>query len=305
VTKAAFADLVRAIPGVHEVVEVAPELRAGQLRRRLAAYGRVAVVDLHGKLRSCLVRGLAPRPWRVAWSKRPWRQTLALKVCGRPYRATQHIAARYHTAVEKLVGRSLARQPLAYRVAAEDLASADATLSAHGVVDGRPLVGVSPGAMWETKRWPVERFTAIAERLTAAGYQVVLTGSPQEAAVTRSVRRAVAPAIDLGGELRFGTLGAVISRCTAFVANDSGPMHISRALGVPTLALFGSTDPGQFDFTGHALQYAGLSCSACSFHGLRRCPRGHLRCLLDLSVEQAWDALRVLVGSGPVPPVFG
>ena len=81
-----------------------------------------------------------------------------------------------------------------------------------------------------------------------------------------------------------------------FVANDSGPMHLARALGVPTLALFGSTDPGMFDFTGHHVLFAGVPCSPCSFFGRRRCPRGHFRCMLDLDVDCAWAALEPLLG---------
>ena len=93
-------------------------------------------------------------------------------------------------------------------------------------------------------------------------------------------------------------LGGFVSRCTAFVANDSGPLHIARALGVPTLAIFGSTDPGMFDFAGHALLFAGVECAPCSFFGRTRCPRGHFRCMLDLTEERAWEALAPLLRAG-------
>src|SRR2546430_12033461 len=88
------------------------------------------------------------------------------------------------------------------------------------------------------------------------------------------------------------------SDLTAFVANDSGPMHMARALGVPTLAIFGSTDPAMFDFAGHAMLFAGVECAPCSFFGRSRCPRGHFRCMLDLSEERAWEALAPLLRAG-------
>jgi len=105
-------------------------------------------------------------------------------------------------------------------------------------------------------------------------------------------------AVDLTGKLDLPGLGGFVSCCTAFVANDSGPLHIARALGVPTLAIFGSTDPGMFDFAGHALLFAGVECAPCSFFGRSRCPRGHFRCMLDLTEERAWEALAPLLRAG-------
>jgi ADP-heptose:LPS heptosyltransferase len=118
--------------------------------------------------------------------------------------------------------------------------------------------------------------------------------------------RAVAPeARDLIGKIPLASLGGVLARCTAVVANDSAPMHIARGLGVPTLAIFGSTDPGQFDFTGHALLFAGVDCAPCHFYGRRACPRGHFRCMLDLDVQRAWQALEPLLDGARRPLVRG
>lgn len=78
-------------------------------------------------------------------------------------------------------------------------------------------------------------------------------------------------------------------------------MHVSRALGVPTLAFFGSTDPTMFDFSGHEVLFAGVECAPCSFFGRRRCPRGHFRCMLDLDEERAWTALSRLLNAGRLP----
>ncbi|TMA08905.1 MAG: glycosyltransferase family 9 protein, partial [Deltaproteobacteria bacterium] len=96
-------------------------------------------------------------------------------------------------------------------------------------------------------------------------------------------------------------LGGFIARCAAFASNDSGPMHMARALGVPTLAFFGSTDPSMFDFRGHEMLFAGVACAPCSFFGRRRCPRGHFRCMLDLTEDRAWGALEPLLSAGRRP----
>jgi ADP-heptose:LPS heptosyltransferase len=93
-------------------------------------------------------------------------------------------------------------------------------------------------------------------------------------------------------------MAAVISRARLFVGNDSGPTHMARALGVPTVALFGPTDPGQFDFEGHALVYRDLACSACTFYGSRRCHLGHWDCMTAIGRDDVLEAARSLLSSG-------
>jgi heptosyltransferase-2 len=224
-----------------------------------------------------------------------------VKLLLRPYHSSMLFADRYHAAVEDLVGRKVPRGRLSYFFGPDDVSRADAVLQAFGVSLNRPLLGLSPGANWETKRWPAERFAGVARRALAAGVQVAVQGNDAEGSLGRLIASEAPGAVDLCGKLDLKALAGFISRCTAFVANDSGPMHIARALGVPTLAFFGSTDPTMFDFTGHEVMFAGVECSPCSFFGRRRCPRGHFRCMLDLTEDRAWDALAPLLRTSRLP----
>ena len=299
--KERLAHLVQHSPDVDEVIA----LRAGEgplsYARRLRATRPGAVLDLHGKIRSKILRALIPGVRKVVWHKRDFRDTLPVKLALRPYHASMLFADRYHAAVEELVGRELPKGRLRYFLGPGDLAAADAVLRAHGLDPARPLLGLSPGANWETKRWPAERFAGLARRALASGFQVAVQGSASEAELGRLIAQLVPGAVDLCGKLDLSGLGGFISRCAAFAANDSGPMHIARALGVPTLAFFGSTDPSMFDFHGHQVLFAGVECAPCSFFGRRRCPRGHFRCMLDLTEERAWGALSGLLSAGRLP----
>jgi heptosyltransferase-2 len=294
--KGPFADLVRQHPAVSEVIETREgESFLGYLARLKAAKPDV-ILDLHGKMRSRMIRWLLPRSIpKVVWNKRPWEDNVPVRLGLRPYKAAMLISDRYHAAVEKLVGGKVPYGEMRHYLGPDDQAIADAALTKAGLDPAKPTLGMSPGANWETKRWPADRFAALAKRAAEQGMQVVLTGSRSEYALAETVRAAVPNAANLCGALPLKALGGVISRCTAFVANDSGPMHMARALGVPTLTFFGSTDPDQFLFDGHHAMFAGVECSPCHFYGRRKCPKGHFRCMLDLSSDQAWGALTTLV----------
>jgi heptosyltransferase-2 len=290
--------LVAHNPDINEVVPLAKGEGPEKLARRLREQHVEVVLDLHGKIRSKLLHALMPDPKWVVWHKRDLSETLVVKLALRPYRAKMPLADRYHAAVEKAVGHKLPRGRLRYHLGPNDRAEGERLLRESGIDLSLPILGISPGARWETKRWPAERFGALAARALGAGLQVLVQGTEEERPWTAAVCAAAPGAVDLTGRLGLDALGGVIARCTAFVANDSGPMHMARGLGVPTLALFGSTDPGMFEFHGHRALSIPLPCAPCSFFGRASCPEGHFRCMLDLDVDAAWQALQPLLTGG-------
>jgi ADP-heptose:LPS heptosyltransferase len=89
-------------------------------------------------------------------------------------------------------------------------------------------------------------------------------------------------------------LAAIISRCTAIISNDSGPMHISASLGIPTLGIFGPTNPrqqGPYGSNHRWVRNEELDCLECS---LTACPIGNI-CMTQLKVERVMDAFSLLV----------
>ena len=304
--KAAFADLVRANPNIAQVIAVEPGEGAFAMARKLSAVNADALLDLHRNNRTKLLHLLVRGPKkRVVWSKRPFLDNVAVRLRLRPYRAAMTISERYHLAAEQLAEQALPRGEMKLWVSAAHQAEADAALAAAGVDLARPIAALSPGGTAFTKLWPIERFAELGARIAATGAQVVVTGSKGEGALAKTILAAAAGAKDLTGKFGIGVLGGVLTRSAVFAGNDSGPMHMSRALGTPSLAIFGSTDPRQFEFTGHAVMFAGVSCSPCSFFGRASCPEGHFRCMLDLDVDRAWAMLSPLLGGRRALPVHG
>lgn len=97
---------------------------------------------------------------------------------------------------------------------------------------------LNPGGSWPTKQWPAERFAQVARRLsTERGWTPVVIGASHDPTLDLGDR-----AIDLRGKTNLLELAAVVKGAKVFVTNDSGPLHIGVAVGVPTVSLFGPTD---------------------------------------------------------------
>jgi heptosyltransferase-2 len=158
------------------------------------------------------------------------------------------------------------------------------------------LVGLVPGAEWATKRWGDERFAALASDLVRGGSTVVLLGGPAD-------RESAARIQSLAGVLLCDTTGnaideavAVLARCDVVVGGDTGLVHCARALGRPTVVLFGPTGAARHRFTGRERALvAGLACQPCHDHGPERCPLGHHDCMRLLEPARVAEAARALL----------
>ena len=156
---------------------------------------------------------------------------------------------------------------------------------ARGLVpagDG-PLVVMAPGSVWPTKRWAAEGFATLAGALVSAGARVLLVGGPDDVTVAdRVVALAGAGVTSLAGRTDLATSIALIDRAAVLVANDSAPMHVGCARGVPVVAIFCATTPalgyGPWGPRARVVE-VDLACRPCGRHGGRTCPRGTEDCM--------------------------
>ncbi|MCS7041963.1 MAG: lipopolysaccharide heptosyltransferase II [Bryobacteraceae bacterium] len=177
-------------------------------------------------------------------------------------------------------------------------ARADARLRGVGY-DPQPLVGVSPGAAFgSAKRWLPERFAeaaaTVAARLEA---EVEVFGSGAERGLCEQVAEAVrargVAARNRAGETTLAEFIRRAAQCRVFLTNDSGAMHIAAVLGVPTVAVFGSTDPEATAPLGSWTRIVRepVECSPCL---LRECPIDH-RCMRRVAADRVAAAALELV----------
>jgi len=292
--KKQYRDLVASHPAVTRVHELDTTSRNGtsEFVRELRDAGYSAVVDLHRNMRTRRIVRAVGAPVVCSYRKRETGDALGVRLFRRPFRASKLLVRRYLDALAPLGVDAPTRVPRLH-VSEDDAGSALGLLDGLGVGAG-PFVAVVPGSVWATKRWPAANFAKLARGLDKElGLPVVLLGSSGERELCDGVaREAGGRSLNAAGSATLGETAAVIARARLFVGNDSGPTHMAMALGVPSVAIFGPTDPGQFDFTGHALVYRDMDCSACSFYGSERCHLGHWDCMVSISPDDVMRAAR-------------
>ncbi len=167
-----------------------------------------------------------------------------------------------------------------------------------------PLVGLAPGSVWATKRWTAGGFAAVAAGLASAGARCVLLGGPDEVSLAEEIRaRSGGRALVLAGKTDVATLVAVVDRLALLVCNDSAPMHVACALGVPVVAVFCATTPalgyGPYGPRATVVE-ADLACRPCARHGGRRCPRGTEDCMRLVEPATVLTAARAALAAAGV-----
>lgn len=150
------------------------------------------------------------------------------------YSYYQHEVVRFLEVVA-LVGAVPVEIEPRLAVTAADRAAADAAVPGSG-----PLVAVHPGASDRRRRWPPDRFAAVADAVAAQGAQIVLVGhGDDDARAAGQIAAAMrAPALDLVGRLSMSAMVGLFARCRVVLGNDSGPRHLAAAAGAATVGVY-------------------------------------------------------------------
>lgn len=172
------------------------------------------------------------------------------------------------------------------------------TLARFGLEANGNSVALMPGAEYgPAKRWPLEKFTSLADRLIGAGVSVWVLGSERERALGDAIVASLDPsrARNFCGETSLAEVADLLSAATVAVTNDSGLMHMASAVQTHVVALFGSSSPSFTPpLTGtKRVFYLDLDCSPCF---QRVCPLQHFRCMKEISVDVVCSAVVTALG---------
>ena len=260
----------------------------GALRRELRSQQYDLCIDLQGAVRSALAGRLAGAP-RMIGEDQP-RERVARWLFGeRVVTHGVHVIEQAVEVCEAAAGDRLASvlPPLPRTPEAEGWA--EGLLHSMG---SRPVVLLNPGAGWGAKRWPAERYGAVAAQLNADGFAVMVNAAPEEQGIVAEVLRS-SGGVALAPEFTLERLIALTRRVCLVIAGDTGPLHLACALGKPVVGIYGPTDParnGPFGVPFRVLRHPGSK-------------RDHTRHaepeagLLTITPQQVTEAAMELLGS--------
>lgn len=164
----------------------------------------------------------------------------------------------------------------------------------------KTTVAVNPGGGWYTKKWRNEAYSKLADRIAGSkGWNIVFLWGPGELEDVKDIQSKMQYPSSLIPKTSLKEMGALLQQCHYLVSNDSGPMHIAASLGVPTLGIFGPTNPflqGPYGTKHLWVRHEELDCLACN---LTDCPIGNI-CMTDLAVDTVYNSFLKLANNNPV-----
>jgi heptosyltransferase-2 len=183
----------------------------------------------------------------------------------------------------------------------QDVITVDSMFHEFGLHRYKSIGAVAPGTIWNTKRWPANRFASVCEQLASDKIALVLIGGKEDRELCEEVK-ALAQSkniYSLAGRLSLLQSAEMIRRCKVLLSNDSAPMHLAVAVGTPVIAIFGATIPG-YGFAPRGphdvvVETLGLKCRPCSIHGGNKCPIMTFDCMVAIHPEMVVQKVKLFL----------
>ncbi len=175
----------------------------------------------------------------------------------------------------------------------------------QGIDLNKKIIAVVPGggASWgrdaAQKRWPMEQYAALADKIIAKSKAaIILMGDHKEKSLSQELARQCSyPVYDAVGSTSLLQMAALFQLCHLVIVNDGGPLHVAVAGGIKTVSIFGPVDPvvyGPYPIAEHVVIQKGLACQPC-YRQFRKAACEHLGCLNHLSVDEVFHRIERLL----------
>ncbi len=299
------AEVIRGIPYVDELIYWDPVTIHADSRgthrtwkekwgfiRELRARRFDKVYILKRSLSSAIMALLSGAPQRIGFATEGRGLLLTKRV---QYRQDRHEVENF-LAVLRADGVGVADDFLECWTTAEEDAAADGLLADAGMAGTKKVAAIHPFAANPLRGWPLEDFAALALRLREQGMATLILGAPGDIGMFDEARHLFGPdVIDLVGKCSIRVTMALLKRCSLFIGNDSGLMHLAAAAGIPLVALFGPQSPVKFGpWSDRAsVIYKNFACSPCRQKFFTECePSARRRpaCVEAITVDEVLAA---------------
>lgn len=299
ITRRAYTDIALQLPGLDHVLTFPDNgsyLDLLKLSGEIDQHHPDLIVDLHKNFRSFHLAALSKAPYKVVYHKRRRQRQAAVndKTFVDPI---PHTTDLYNQTVADLQGEIISRRP--------DLLIPDLP---GGSSQPREGVVIVPGASSPVKAWPAARFAQVAERIIYDfSLPVTVLLGPGDDHLAAAFSSLPANRLSIHNNLPISEIVARLFSARLTITNDSGLMHISSAVGTPTVALFGPTHEqlgfyplGLFD----KMLATDEKCRPCSLHGNVPCYREEQFCFTQLGVDSVYDTAAAMLDRALTPAIF-
>ncbi len=257
-----------------------------------------AAFVMHTKNRTNSLCFLAGIPHRIGYKNKKFGFLLTEPIADTRWQGLKH-EVDYCLDVLKELGILSRESNLYLSVSRSAKEWAQRFLEQNQVKESDRLVAIHPGASCISKRWNPERFAEVANELfEKKGFKVILVGSKDNKDIIQKVKESFHhPVIDAIGQTTLGQLAGLFERCQLLISNDSGPVHMASALGVPVISIFGRNQAGLSPIRWGPWGHSGLvlhkevGCHQCLAHNCRI----NFRCLDEIKPKEVLEAVDALL----------
>jgi lipopolysaccharide heptosyltransferase I len=290
------ADLLKNNPDIDEIIIWSREkfekyLRAFQFKKALEMWHDLqyklqgkhfyAVLDIHGLFLTGMIAKQAKTKRRIGLRGAKELNPLFMNETGEAL--GKHITDKY-LGVLACLGIDTVDHKMSLVVPEEARQFVSKFLQEHAILPQEKILVLVLGTTWPTKNWPPSHFVELI-KLLHRDFRIILCGGKAEVEMGREVEtRAGVSIINSIGLTSLLEMAAIIETASAVVAGDTGPLHMAGALDVPSVGMFGPTNPATYAPQGkqHAIVFSTLPCSYCH---KQQCPEGERTCMESITPE--------------------
>ena len=249
VTPRACVDILEPNPYVDEIIpfndrkEEKGFVQKWRLIQKLRKYRIDKAYLFHRAQKHAWIASLAGAKERIGYSTK-WRKYLLTRTI--PEQEDFVHDVEYFLNLLRADGLKISGDyPYEFYFLPEDEQKANGLLKEHGLTSEN-LIAINPGANWAPKRWPIEYFGKLADRLMERyGVQVVVTGNSDDEPLAQKMlsngRSNNPSVVSMCGKTTIRELGALFSKCRLVISNDTGPLHVAGGVGANVIGIFGPT----------------------------------------------------------------
>lgn len=261
-----------------------------QLKTDMAARSFDVALDVHGLLLSGMVTRATGAPRRIGLSGTKEPNWLFMTERAPSLPGDVHVIQRYLSVLRPL-GITSHDYHMTLCVGQEAKEFARCFFAEHNIRQGEKVVVLNPATTWPAKNWPPEFFARVADALENVA-RIVLCGGPDDIHLANKIITcSKAYIINAVGRTSLQQMAGLIAQAGLVIVGDTGPLHMAVALGVPTVSIFGPTDPAKFGplTPGHFILRSQAECMPCH---KTICPQGHMRCMHSVRPDEVIAAAR-------------